>query len=130
MGVKYLWDTNTAIYYLQQQFPPATEALIDDIVDRFEIVISVITEIELYCWKTASQQDINLIHQFVSDCTVVELEKNIKLKTADLRKSCRIKLPDAVIAATACVYGLTLLTANVRDFRSIENLQVLNPFLI
>jgi hypothetical protein len=32
MGIKHLWDTNTAIYYLQQQFPPGAEAFIDNIL--------------------------------------------------------------------------------------------------
>lgn len=30
MGIKYLWDTNTAIYFLQQQFPPPAEKFIDE----------------------------------------------------------------------------------------------------
>ena len=29
MGIKYLWDTNTVIYYLQQKFPAASEQFID-----------------------------------------------------------------------------------------------------
>ena len=29
MGIKYLWDTNTAIYYLKQQFPRSAEIFID-----------------------------------------------------------------------------------------------------
>ena len=32
MGVKYLWDTNIAIYYLQQQFPPNAEKFIDELL--------------------------------------------------------------------------------------------------
>ena len=32
MGIKHLWDTNTAIYYLQQQFPPNAEKFIDDLL--------------------------------------------------------------------------------------------------
>jgi len=28
MGIKYIWDTNTVIYFLQQQFPPAAEKII------------------------------------------------------------------------------------------------------
>jgi hypothetical protein len=32
MGIKYLWDTNTAIYYLQQQFSPRGEKFIDDLL--------------------------------------------------------------------------------------------------
>ncbi len=50
------------------------------------------------------------MQQFISDCMVIELEKNIKLKTAYVRKNYKLKLPDAVIAATALVYNLTLIT--------------------
>ena len=32
MGVNYLWDTNTVVYYLQQQFPSHAEKFIDDIL--------------------------------------------------------------------------------------------------
>jgi hypothetical protein len=47
MGIKYLWDTNTAIYYLQQQFPTSAEKFIDDLLKEESPVISAITEIEL-----------------------------------------------------------------------------------
>lgn len=49
MGIKYLWNTNIVIYYLQQQFSSDAEKIIDDIVKNYKIVISAITEIELYC---------------------------------------------------------------------------------
>jgi hypothetical protein len=35
MGIKYLWDTNMAIYYLQQQFPPQAEKYIDETLNDF-----------------------------------------------------------------------------------------------
>ena len=52
----------------------------------------------------------------------------IKYKTADIRKKHRIKLPDAIIAATALVYELTLVSRNVSDFRNIEGLELINPW--
>ena len=48
MGLSYLWDTNTVIYYLQNNFSLEGEKLIDNIVDNYQPTISVITEIELY----------------------------------------------------------------------------------
>lgn len=128
MGLRYLWDTNTAIYYLQQQFPVSAEKFIDDsLIDSWP-AISVITEIELLCWKTPFEKDTKLVHNFINDSMVIELEKAIKEKTADIRKSHRIKLPDAIIAATAFVYDLTLLTRNVNDFKSIDGLKLINPY--
>jgi predicted nucleic acid-binding protein len=127
MGLTYLWDTNTAIYYLQQQFPPSAEQFIDKALKDSGPAISVITEIELLCWKTPTQKDIEVLHNFINDALVFELEKEIKLKTAEIRKTHKSKLPDAVIAATALVYDLILLTRNVSDFKNIDELKLINP---
>ena len=91
--------------------------------------ISVITEIELLCWKNASQRDIEVLRDFISDAIVFNLENPIKLKTADIRKAHKIKLPDAIIAATALTHNLILLTRNIKDFKDIiPAAQLINPF--
>lgn len=123
MGVNYVWDTNTAISYLQQQFPPATEKFVDELIKQSQPCISAITEIELLCWKTATPADTEVLNSFINDAIVVELERPIKLKTAEIRKLHKIKLPDAIIAATAVVNGYTLLTRNIVDFKNIEGLK-------
>lgn len=130
MGIKYIWDTNTAIYYLQQQFPEKAEKFIDDSLKESQPCISAITEIELLCWKTATDKDIDVLNKFISDCLVIELERPIKLKTAGIRKNFKIKLPDAIIAATAIVYDLTLITRNTSDFKPIEGLEIFDPFIL
>lgn len=43
MGIKYLWDTNIAIYYLQRQFPLSAEEFMDGILNEFQPCISAIT---------------------------------------------------------------------------------------
>lgn len=100
----------------------------DTILLEFQPAIPVITEIELLCWKTAQEKDILVLNGFTSDAYVFELEQRIKLKTIELRKTHSIKLPDAIIAATSLVYGLTLLTRNERDFKNITGLQLVNPW--
>jgi predicted nucleic acid-binding protein len=128
MGINYLWDTNTAIYFLQQQFPINAEKYIDSILQTNIPVISAITEIELLCWKTASENDLKVLNNFIQDATVIELEQEIKSKTAEIRKANKIKLPDAIIAATAIVYNLTIITRNTADFKNIDGLITINPF--
>ena len=59
---------------------------------------------------------------------VIELEQPVKLKTAEIRKAHKLKLPDAIIAATALVYDLTLLSRNVADFKNIVGLKMINPW--
>ena len=128
MGINYLWDTNTAIYFLQQQFPINAEKYIDSILQTNIPVISAITEIELLCWKTASENDLKVLNHFIQDATVIELEQEIKSKTAEIRKANKIKLPDSIIAATAIVYTLTIITRNTADFKNIDGLITINPF--
>ncbi|MEZ0609913.1 type II toxin-antitoxin system VapC family toxin [Fibrella sp. WM1] len=129
MGVTHLWDTNTVIYYLQQQFPLQAETFIDQLLLNESPCFSAVTEIELLCWKTASEQELTLLRQFISNSLVIELEQAIKWKAADLRRQYAIKLPDAIIAATAIVYDLTLLSRNEKDFRRIPDLHLHNPWV-
>jgi predicted nucleic acid-binding protein len=126
--MSYLWDTNTVIYYLQQQFPAVAEAYMDDLVEQYIPVISAITEIELLSWKSASPQDITVIGNFIRDARIIELESDVKIKTADIRKIHGLKMPDAIIAAAALVHDLTLLTRNVGDFKKIPQLNIINPW--
>lgn len=128
MGVSYLWDTNTAIYYLQQLFSKEAENFIDGILKESVPAISAITEIELLCWKTATNKDIAVLKNFIADSVVFELDQYIKDKTVELRKTYAIKLPDAIIAATAFTNDLTLISRNTKDFDKIEGLSLKNPF--
>lgn len=65
--------------------------------------------------------------EFIQNSIVIGLEEAIILRTIALRKLLKIKLPDAVIAATAIVHDLTLITRNTDDFKNIPGLTVLNP---
>jgi len=50
-----------------------------------------------------------VLRNFITDAIIIELQQPIKLKTVELHKTYKLKLPDA-IAATALVYNLRLLT--------------------
>ncbi len=128
MGINYLWDTNIVIYYLQNQFSSNAEKYIDSIVLENIPSISVITEIELLSWKNASKKDTLIIKQFINDSYVFELDPEIKNVCAEIRKKHGLKLPDALIAATSIINNLILVTRNTKDFQSIKNLQLINPF--
>lgn len=57
----------------------------------------------------------------------VALDEAVILETIRLRETHRIKLPDAIIAASALAHGLRLMTRNVADFKSTGVL-LLNPW--
>ena len=64
---------------------------------------------------------------FIDLATIIEIDKNIIESCINLRKQHRIKLPDAIIAATALVHNMTLISRNTSDFKNIEGLKVLDP---
>jgi len=130
MGLKYLWDTNTVIYFLQDHFSGIEKESMNTIINTYQPAISAITQIELLCWKSASENDLIILKNFISDCFIFELGEDIKLKTIDIRCSYNIKLPDAIIAATAITMNLILITNDKPGFHRIPSLRLKNPFKI
>jgi predicted nucleic acid-binding protein len=59
--------------------------------------------------------------------SVLFIDQKIADMAIEIRKKQRIKLPDAIIAATAKVLNLCLVTRNIDDFKKIE-IQIANPF--
>lgn len=126
MGKEYLIDTNTVIDYLDNKLPEKTNELFEGIYSR----ISVITRMELLSWPGANDEQTMVLNQFINVSEVFALEEPIILKAIDIRKTFKIKLPDAIIAATAVVNNLTLITRNIKDFEKIDGLEILNPYNI
>lgn len=58
---------------------------------------------------------------------VFNLDETIIVKAIELRRNHKTKLPDAIIAATAIVYDVTLITRNTKDFQNITELKTVNP---
>ena len=129
MGLSYLWDTNAVIYYLQENFSKDKQLLMDNIINESHPAISSITQIKLLCWNANTESDIIVLNDFIADCVIFELEDDIKFKTVEIRKNHRIKLPDAIIAATAIVKNLTLISNDNRGFKNLPLLKLLNPFV-
>ncbi len=130
MGLKYLWDTNTVIYYLQKTLPLTGEELIDNILNSYQPAVSVITEMELLCYKSTTENDTILVNNFISNSVVYGLEQQIKLKAIEVRKNFHLKLPDSIIAASALVNNLTLISRNGSDFNKVPKLKVVDLFNI
>ncbi len=126
MGAKYLIDTNTTIELVTRLLPPAGGAWVDGIVLRDEHAISVINWIELLV-NPQSAQEKEVLELFVANSTVLAVDADVVRQTILLRQQCRTKLPDAIVAATALVHGLVLVSRNTSDFQRINGLTVVNP---
>ena len=69
------------------------------------------------------------LEAFLDLANVYPLDDNVTTKTIYLRRMYKkLKLGDAIVAATALVYNFTIVTRNTADFKNIEGLEVLNPY--
>lgn len=125
----YLLDTNVVINYLDASLPKPSMQFVSGIVDE-KSCISVITKIEALGFNFQSAKEQNTIEFFISGSTVLDIDNEIVEKTIEIRKSIKIALPDAIIAATALVYDFTLLSRNSKDFKNVYELKLQNPWQV
>jgi predicted nucleic acid-binding protein len=125
MEQKYLIDTNIIIDFSENKLPATAKSFISKIIDD-DPSISVINKIELLSFSVANK----VLTEFTEVATVIGLTDDVVNRTIALRKSHRIKLPDAIIAATALAYNYKLVTRDTNDFKNIKGLKVINPWTL
>lgn len=123
----FLIDTNIAIYFLGGVLPSQSIPFINAVFSA-GINLSVITQIELLGWQFPDDNRAAITAAFVERATLFPLDEAVVKQTIVLRRNHKVKLPDAIIAATAIVYELTLLSRNDKDFLAIPGLFYRNPF--
>ncbi|MDZ7852550.1 MAG: type II toxin-antitoxin system VapC family toxin [Halomonas sp.] len=108
-GNRYLLDTNYILGLLK-----SSPKVMDDISRRGILTnqgaYSVITRLELLGYPGITDQEHRLILEKLQRLSYLPLTRPIEEQTIRLRRTHRVKLPDAIIAATSMVHGLDLLT--------------------
>jgi len=92
-----------------------------EMLDGKDVRISFITELELLCKPQLKDSEKKEIQAFIDDCEVLEINASIKEITVSLRQTVKIKLPDAIIAATSIFWNLPFFTRD-EDFKNISGL--------
>lgn len=129
MAEDYLIDTSAVIKYLNGTLPDNGLLFIDEIVDR-KSCVSFVSEIELQVWNPTNPEDLEVYQAFITDSTVVGISPAIVSETIRIRKDFKVKLPDAIIAATALINGWVLIADNDKDFKKIIGLKYINPRML
>jgi predicted nucleic acid-binding protein len=127
MGKEYLIDTNILIFYYDDHIPSKSVEIVDDIFFK-SFNISIITKIEFLGWQNYDERQYQNAVLFAEGARIFPLVESIANKAIELKRKKRIKLPDAVIAATCLINDFILVTRNQDDFKSIEGLELYNPF--
>ena len=130
---KYCVDTNMIVYTMNG-LEPAVDFMRE--AQEKEITFSVIVEAELFSSAKLTEEDMHDLRKVLDLGEIIEVNSSIALKAGELRCLSRInqnislKLPDALIAATAIEQTATLVTRNADDFDHLRDygLQLWNPF--
>ncbi len=108
-GNKYLLDTNF-ILALFKSNPIVIEELFSRQVYSSECFYSVVTRMELLGYPGITDGEESFIKEKLNHFTHCTLTSEIENRVIELRRKRKIKLPDAIIAATALSLKLELLT--------------------
>jgi predicted nucleic acid-binding protein len=120
-GIECLLDTNAILYYLS-----GNACMMEYISERF--VFSIISEMELLSFSSLEPKDEKTIKAFLSAGRRIDISEKVKECAINIRKRYKSKRPDAIIAATAIVCDIPLITADV-GFKKISELKLklINP---
>lgn len=111
-GVEYLLDTNVILGMLKST--PEILAMVGSAgLMAQQCAFSAVTRMELLGYPGITADEDALIRQRLAQLTYLAISSAVEDKAIELRRSRRVKLPDALIAATALCHGLELLTMDV-----------------
>ena len=99
---RYLLDTNSIIYAFNEGLK----------LQGAYYLVSVITEMELLSYSKLTQNDENILKSLLAQFESIELTKNIKERTIQIRKNSKLKLPDSIIVASAIESNAVLVTSD------------------
>jgi predicted nucleic acid-binding protein len=116
-GDEIFLDTNACIYFLN-----GDQVLADFL--QGQSIISIITEIELFAFHGNNDASIEILNDFIDSVTVLDIDKQIKATTIELRKTYKLKIPDTIIAASALSLSLPIITAD-KSFKKIVGLDLI-----
>ena len=114
--VKAVFDTNILIDYLNGI--PAAKTELDRYTGKDDKAISVITWMEVLVGTTPETD--NATRGFLAGFQSLPIDALVASRSVEIRKSHKIKLPDAIVWATAQVHDRILVTRNTKDFAADE----------
>ena len=116
MNGNYIFDTNILIDYLNG-IPEAKQTL-----EHYQGAISIITYFEVIVGVSNEHQE--RVKTFLNNFSVLNFEEKMADDITHIKQKNRLKLPDAMILATAKMYNAKLITRNTKDFNSISNVVI------
>ena len=90
--------------------------------------VSAVSYVEVLGYHRLTETERHHFETFFAVAPVLSLSETVLQQAVRLRQMRKMTLGDALIAGTALVHQLTLVTRNTKDFDWIDGLSLLNPF--
>lgn len=90
--------------------------------------ISIVSRIEALGYHRLAAEEEAEIRRTLAGLPEIQFDSEIAERAIALRQFKKMSLGDAIIAGTALVHGLPLVTRNGDDFKHIAGLELLSPF--
>lgn len=117
-----LLDSNIFIYSVLPEYKELREWII-----KQELAASEISLVEVLGYHRLTSEDEQDLRDMFSLVKILPVSRSVVDIAIELRQQRKMSVGDALIAATAVEYKMTLVTRNTSDFDWIEALDVLNP---
>ena len=124
--MRYLLDTNILIEAAGNS-SPAVAALKQAVASDW-VGYSAITRLELFGYPDLTADEERVLDLLSKQFEEVVVSSSVIDRAILIRKSIRIKVPDAIIAATALEMESVLMTRNEADFKAVGGLTLINPW--
>ena len=117
-------DSNVIIYL--------SKGIIDiaDLIrgEEVKIWISIISYMEVLSFNFLSSEEEKFVRDLLQEFFIIEINRDIAERTIQIRRKYKIKLPDAIICASASVTDAILITADAQLGKVKEaNIKVISP---
>lgn len=122
---KLVVDTSLIIDFLRRK--DKAKSLLYQLAEE-DLSVSIITHTELYAGKSVweNNEAKEIIEKVLSGMTVISLNEKISQKAGYVKSYTDISLIDAIIAATALVSNMAVVSLNIKDFEKVKGLKILN----
>lgn len=121
---RLMLDSNIIIYAARPEYPGLRR-----LIATRSPAVSTISVVEVLGYHKLSEVDRRHFEAFFAAATVLPISDAVVAKAVSLRQSRKMSLGDALVAATALVFGRELMTRNVKDFAGVLGLVVVDPLM-
>ena len=117
-----LLDSNAIIYSIK----PESDTL-RQLIAEHNPSVSAVSYVEVLGYHQLTASDKEDFIEFFKTARIISVSQPVLEQAVTLRQQRKMSLGDSIIAATSLLNDLTLVTANISDFRWIDNIKLKNP---